>query len=288
MSGTLLVVAQVGILAGVFMAMLAMGTSVPLADIGKALRDWRTLGLALVANFVAVPLLALLVVRLLPLPADGKTALLLLGAAGGAPVLPKLAELAGGPMPYSIGLMLLLMGTTVLYAPIVVPLLLPGIAISAVEIARSLIALMLLPLMLGLLSRLRYPNVANWSPELHRISGAAMVLGLSAGLLVEWRDLLSTIGSWILIGAALLALGAAGIGWLFGWGAAPEHRRVTTVGTGMRNFSAALLVAERDAGTETLVMTMAATIALSVVMVIVAGEFGRQDDPLTEPGPASG
>jgi BASS family bile acid:Na+ symporter len=134
---------------------------------------------------------------------------------------------------------------------------------------------MLLPLAVGLLARARYPAVGAWAPELGRVSGASLAIGLSAGLLVGWRELLTTVGSWILIGAALLALGALVIGWIAALGAAPDVRRVAALGTAMRNFSAALLVAGHDFGPQTLSMTMAATIALSVVLFVVAGEMGR-------------
>lgn len=275
MDETLHRIAQVGILAGVFTAMLGIGLHVPIARILESLRDLRTLALALVANFVAVPLLAVVLARVLPVPADERTALILLGATAGAPFLPKLAELAQGHVPFSIGLMVMLMAATVFYAPLVLPLLLPDVSVPARDIARSLLMIMLLPLSLGLLSRERYPAIVGWAPELNRISAAGMAIGLSAGLLVGWQDLLATIGSGIVIGTVLLALGAAAVGWFFAGKASPDDRRVATLGTAMRNFSAALLIAGRDFGPEILVMTMAATIILMVTLVILAGELGH-------------
>lgn len=275
MDTTLHVIAQVGILAGVFTTMLAMGLSVRFDQILESLRDTRTLVLALVANFVVAPLFALLLARLLPLTTEARTALILLGAVAGAPFLPKLAELSSGHVPFSIGLMVVLMVATVGYAPLVLPLLLHDVTVSPWEIAQSLLVVMLLPLGLGLLGRARYPKIASWSPELHRVSGASMAIGLAAGLLVGWQDLIATIGSWIFIGAALFALGAIAIGWVFAATAMPEKRRVAALGAAMRNFSAALLVASRDFGGETLVMTMAATIMLFVIVVVAAGEMGR-------------
>lgn len=277
MNETLHQISQVGILAGVFTAMLAIGSHVPLGDILDALRNVRTLALALLANFIVVPLLALLLVRMLPLEVEGKEALILLGATAGAPFLPKLATLAHGHVPFSIGVMVLLMVVTIGYAPLVLPLLLPDATVAPGEIARSLLVIMLLPLLLGLLSRQRYPQVGDWSPELNRISGACLAIGLSAGVLVGWRDLLSTIGSWIVIGTVLLALGAAAIGWTFASGAPlPGEQRAAALATALRNFSAALLVAGQDFGPRTLLMTMSATIVLSIVLIIVAGEMGRR------------
>jgi BASS family bile acid:Na+ symporter len=275
MNDTLHLISRVGILTGVFAGMLAIGTHVPLGQVIASLRHWRVLALALAANFIVVPLLALALARVLPLPIEGRTALILLGAAAGAPFLPKLAELAGGHVPFSIGLMVLLMAATVVYAPLVLPLLLPDVSVSAADIARSLLVIMLLPLALGLFSRVRYPRVAGWSPELSRISGAGMAMGLVAGLLVGWRELLATVGSWIIIGSVLLALGAMVIGWLLATGGEAGERRDATLGTGMRNFSAALLVAGQDFGPDTLVMTMVATMVLMIVLTIAAGEMGR-------------
>ena len=56
--------------------------------------------------------------------------LLLLGCAAGAPFLPKLAQLAKGNLPFGVGAMVLLMVITVTYLPIVLPLLLPGVAVN--------------------------------------------------------------------------------------------------------------------------------------------------------------
>jgi predicted Na+-dependent transporter len=278
MESTLHLISEVGILAGIFSGMLGIGTSVLLGQIIASLRNVRTLALALLANFVAVPLLALILVHVLPLSHEGREAIILLGATAGAPFLPKLAQLASGHVPFSIGMMVLLMASTVVYAPLVLPLLLSEVSVSSAEIGKSLLVIMLLPLALGLLSRERYPKVADWSSELTRVSGASMAIGLSAGLLVGWRELLATVGSWIIIGTVLLALGAIGIGWLFALGAAPGEQRVAALGTGIRNFSAALLVAGQDFGPSTLVMTMAATIVLAVVLIITAGEMGRRSE----------
>ncbi|MGH2616146.1 MAG: bile acid:sodium symporter family protein [Thermomicrobiales bacterium] len=275
MDATLHLIAQVGILAGVFVGVLAVGTSVEIGQVLASLRDVRTLALALLANFVAVPLLALGLAWVLPLTTEARTALILLGAVAGAPFLPKLAALSSGHVPFSIGLMVLLMVVTVGYAPLVLPLLLRDVTVSSWDIARSLLVVMLLPLGIGLLARWRYPRLADWSHELNRVSSAGMAIGLTAGLLVDWQHLLATIGSWILVGSALLALGAIAIGWLFAAQVPTERRRVAALATAMRNFPAALLVAGRDLGPEALVMTMAATIVLSVVLVVTAGEMGR-------------
>jgi len=276
MDVTLHAIVQVGILAGVVSSMLAVDASVGFDQIRESLRDSRTLLLALVANFVAVPLLALLLARLLPLDAEARTAVSLLGAVAGAPFLPKLADLSRGHVAISIDLMVLLMAATIDYAPLVLPLLLPHMTVAPGDIARLLLAIMLLPLGIGdFLDEHAVRQLQSGHPSSIESQGAGMAIGLAAGLLVGWHDLVIMIGSWIFVNAALLGLGANAIGSGLAAPAMPPMRRVAALGTGRRNFSAALLVASRDFGGETLVMTMAAAIMLMVVLTVAAGELGR-------------
>jgi bile acid:Na+ symporter, BASS family len=57
--------------------------------------------------------------------------LLLMGTAAGAPFLPKLAQIAKANVAFAVGLMTMLMLVTIAYLPLVLPLLLPGVQVSA-------------------------------------------------------------------------------------------------------------------------------------------------------------
>ena len=103
--------------------------------------------------------------------------LLLLGCAGGAPFLPKLAELAKGNLPFAVGGMVLLMVVTVGFLPVALPLMLPGVTVNPWNIARSLILLMLLPLAAGLLLKARYGELASRvKPMLDWLSNISLIL----------------------------------------------------------------------------------------------------------------
>jgi BASS family bile acid:Na+ symporter len=140
----------VAMLSFVISSMLAMGAGLSIRQIIQPLRDARLVVLALVANFVLMPLLAIGISAVLYLDEPRRIGLLLLGCAAGAPFLPKLAELAQGNLPFAVGTMVLLMVATVGYLPIVMPLLLPGVAVNPAQIGQSLVLLMLLPLGIGL------------------------------------------------------------------------------------------------------------------------------------------
>ena len=142
--------ANLAILAFVITSMLAMGLSLTTKQIIEPLRNVRLVVKALLANFVLVPLLAYLILLVIPLAEPLAIGLILLATAAGAPFLPKLVEAAKGNIAFGVGLMVLLMVVTIIYLPLVMPLLLPGVAVNPMDIAGSLIVLMLIPLAIGL------------------------------------------------------------------------------------------------------------------------------------------
>jgi BASS family bile acid:Na+ symporter len=123
--------ATVAMLSFVVSSMLAMGAGLTIHQIAEPLRNAWLVVLALLANFVLMPLGALALAKVLWLDEPLAIGLLLLGCAAGAPFLPKLAELAKGNLAFAVGAMVLLMVVTVGYLPFVLPLLLPGITVDA-------------------------------------------------------------------------------------------------------------------------------------------------------------
>ena len=158
---TLAKAVPIAMLTFVVSSMLAVGLSLTVREIVTPLRNGKLLTLAVLANFVLMPLAAILIARVLRLEQPLSVALLILGAAAGAPFLPKLASVAEGNLAFSVGLMVLLMVLTVGYMPLVLPLLLQGVEVDPMQIARSLVLLMLLPLLFGLVVRARAATVAG-------------------------------------------------------------------------------------------------------------------------------
>jgi BASS family bile acid:Na+ symporter len=117
--------ATVAMLSFVVSSMLAMGAGLTVSRISEPLRNVRLVVLALLANFVLMPLGAFALAKMLWLDEPFGLGLLLLGCAAGAPFLPKLAELAKGNLAFAVGAMVLLMVVTVGFLPVVLPLLIP-------------------------------------------------------------------------------------------------------------------------------------------------------------------
>jgi BASS family bile acid:Na+ symporter len=266
--------------------MLAMGLSLTVKQIIDPLRNTKVVLLALLANFVLVPALAYLITVVIPLD-DLGTGLIIVGCAAGAPFLPKLVQLAKGSAAFSVGLMTLLMVATVIYLPIVLPLLLPGASVSPWDIAKSLIVSMLLPLAIGLFVKARYEETADHlQPTMSQISSVAIVLMLVAILVLEFSTIIGTIGTGGILAALIFLVGALVIGLLLG-GKDESMRSVMGLGTGQRNLAAAMLVAGGSFSDKpnVLVMVMLVAIFGLIMLGAIAGEMGKR---VQAPGDGNG
>ena len=262
----------VAMLSFVVSSMLAMGAGLTIPQIAEPLRNARLVGLALLANFVVMPLGALALAKMLWLDEPFGIGLLLLGCAAGAPFLPKLAELAKGNLAFAVGAMVLLMIVTVGYLPIVLPLLLPGVTVNSWEIARSLLLLMLLPLAIGLALKARYGELAaRVKPVLDWISNISLILLICLITAANIDKVLQVFGTRaILAGLLFIALGL-GTGWLLG-GPGADTKRVMALGTGQRNIAAALVVASQSFNDAKVVVMV---IVVAIVGLIVLMPLSR-------------
>ena len=275
-SDVLLTITQVGMLVFIVASMAAMGLGLTIKQIVEPLRDVRMLLLLLAVNFVVVPIVAIAAAKLLPMGDDSATAVIIIGCCAGAPFLPKLAQLAKGDVAVSVGAMVLLMVATVIYAPVVVPLVVEGAEVDPWDIASSLIVLMLIPLGIGLVIKARYAELADgWVGPVGQISSVALLLGIGAALFVSWRDIVGAIGSWIFIGTAIVLVAGLATGYLAGVGRSKSDKTVLGFATAQRNIAAAIVVAT-SLGGNVMVLTLVGALIIPIVLIILAAELGKR------------
>jgi len=275
---------QISVLVFVVSSMLAMGLSLTVSQIIAPLRNARLVVVALVLNFIAVPLIAVGIDALLSLDDGLYIGLILIATAAGAPFLPKLGEAAKGNVAFSVGLMVLLMVVTVAYMPIVVPLLITGVEINPWDIASSLIFLMLLPLGIGLFMKWRYQKAADGlQPAMSQTSTVAIAIMLAAGVIANFTSILGMIGTGGFFAILLFLVGAFVLGY---FGAGPEQgvRSVLGLGTAQRNLSAALVVAGQNFASDPDVLTfiIVAGIVGLLVLMPLASQLGKRSAGVSE------
>lgn len=268
-------------LAFVVTSMLGMGLSLTVSQIFQPLRNTMLVIRALAANFLVVPAIAFALSRLVPMNLSTQIGLLLLGTAAGAPFLPKLALIAKAGAAFAVGLMSLLMIVTIGYLPLVLPLLVPGVSVNPGQIAVSLIATMLTPLIVGLFVKARWAGVAAaLQPTLAQISSVSLVLLLVLMLGLNVKSVLALFGTGDILATLVFIAISLGVGYVLG-GPGTDTRRVLGLGTGQRNMAATFIIATANFANQPDVLAYLAAAGLvgMIAMFPTAAEFGRRAVP---------
>jgi len=265
---------KISILVFIVSSMLSMGFSLTINQIIEPLKNVKLIVLALIVNFILIPIMVYGIISIVPLNEGERIAMLLISIAGGAPFIPKLAEIAKADIPFSIGLMLLLMVVTIFFMPLVIPYMLSGVEVSSWAIAKSLIVTMFLPLVLALFIRAYWEQGAKFMQGFFaKLTNIAMLLLIISLVILNTSHLIAMIG-YPLLAILLLLIGAMFIGYYLG-GKEKGTRIVSAFGAGQRNISAALLVATQNfENPDITIMLVAVSIFGLFIMMPYAKKMG--------------
>jgi BASS family bile acid:Na+ symporter len=261
--------------------MIATGLGAALSEVLGVARDRALVVRAAVANYVCVPAVTvalLLLFRATPIVAAG---FLVVAVCPGAPYGPPFTALAKGNVPVSVGLMVILAGSSAVVAPLLLLALLPWMAgdqplgINAGKMVATLVLSQLLPLCLGLAVRRRWPHLAaRLKKPADRAAAVLNVVLIGLILVVQFR-LLAGIRANAFAGMLCLLAGSLLAGWALG-GATSEGRKSMALTTGVRNIAVGLVIANSSfPGTAAVTAALAYALVQTVVVAVVALAWGR-------------
>ena len=256
--------------------MASMGLSLTIAQITGPLRNARFVIVALLANFLAPPILAFLLIQVFALDEPLAVGLMLVSLAAGAPALPKTAVFAKVDAAAATGLMVLLVVVTILVLPIALPLLLTGISVTFWDIASGLIILILVPLAVSLFVRARYPEAAASAlPHFAQASNLSLLILLVLMIVLNFSDVVGLLGSGGLLASLVLVILTTAGGYLLGkLGRAGDW--LQGLGSGQRNIAAAMVVATMNFGNDEIVMVVVYSLIGMVIIIPLALELGKR------------
>ena len=241
--------------------MISIGLGLTFSQVVKPFKDIKLVTLSLFSNFLIVPLFAYGLVSVIPVSEGVRIGIMLLSIGGGAPFIPMIVGFAKGPVGGAVGLMLLLILATIVLMPIIVPMLFPSAQVTVWEIAKSLVYSMLIPLVLALLFKARFSDIAaRIQPLCQKLTNLSILI-LIIALVYLYTEVIISAAAVIPI-ILLFFLGAAAIGFVSG-GRNSGARLSLAVGTGLRNPPVAMLVANQYFSAE----PMAAIVPLLIVIV---------------------
>jgi BASS family bile acid:Na+ symporter len=199
MTPLLLVIVTFG-LTFVVAASLAMGFSTTLPGLRQGLGAHAQLSvMLLISNFVVVPALVIGLAAIVHFNLQVKMAIIVLGITAGAPFIPWLVSKGRGDIAYSALACLGLLLVTLIVVPFALPPLLrllnTGASPSVWSVAWPLLLFILLPLVIGIVGRARYPElVAEVGPWLGPISITFLVVHVCLYIGYSWSEFLSLAG----------------------------------------------------------------------------------------------
>lgn len=272
--------------------MVALGLGVTFAELRDVAKRWRLVARAMVANYVCVPLAAIGLLILFgaqPMVAAG---FLVVAVCPGAPYGPPFTALARGSVVISVGLMVILAGSSAILAPLLLQWLIPVVAserhleVNAATMVGTLALSQFLPMCIGLLIRHRRPALADrLRPPLTALSKLLNLILVAVVFAAQFRVLIA-IRPLAYMGMLMLVVATLVSGWLFGgWSA--EHRKSLAITTAVRNVGVSLVIAAGAfPGTPAITAATAYALFQTLVMALIALAWGRLSVSAAVPGPA--
>lgn len=259
----------------------AMGLQVRVPEVAVALRNKKSLALIFVWGWVLGPAVGYLITRILPLAEPYVVVVFLCSLAPCAPFLQQMVDKARGDMGFAGAFVPLVMVGTVVLMPMMAPLLITGVTISTMALAKPLLLTILLPLIIGAAVR-HYADKAATKifPAVKGLALISTLLTIVACLVLYGRGILNTAGEFALLSMTLFMVGMGLITYRFGFGMKQSQRSVMALGMGTRNIAAVLAAALAIPGADTriVVMTIMWTLWSVVLAAIGAKVFARLAD----------
>jgi BASS family bile acid:Na+ symporter len=258
--------------------MLNVGLTQKLSDITGHLKNYPFVLKMLAANFVLAPLLMIFVLTFTSFDPALRDGLLIFALCAGAPFLIKLTQTAEHSMALGAAVMILLIVATVIYVPVVLPIVMYEVAVDGWAIAKALFLQMLLPIVVGMLAVQFMPEMAKkFQPWVGRLGNVTLYVLLAATLIGYFPNMIGIVGTGAILVGLVFVAAAFGIGYLMGSGR--DHLEdVGGLGTAQRNTAAGVIIATQnfDDPNVLVMITLANTLGI-VMLLLIAKRLSRDN-----------
>ena len=256
-----------------------LGLSLTLQQMLAPLRRVWVLVATVVANIVLAPLVGIGVCHALPLSAESRVGVELAVMAAAGPVGMKAAELSKrADMAMALSFTIVLQVVNIATAPLWAKQIVTGASVDPWTIVKDLLLLVLAPLVIGQVLRARHAEHAEgWQHGLEKTSNAALLVAIAVGLAANWKVLSSTIGSWVLVASAIIAVACMVLGWLAGRVGDAQSAITISMVSGMRFTPVGLIVIAQVFNNEGsyLIPALIFSLVCTVIPIVAGLEIGR-------------
>jgi BASS family bile acid:Na+ symporter len=231
-----------------------------------------------VLNCGLAPLVAIGICHLFPLTAQARVGVELVMIGAGGPACMKSCELARrADLPMAVSFTIVLQLVNIVVVPLWAKGIITGATVNPWGILGDLLLLVLAPLVAGFILRGRYPGHRDgWKAGLEKTSNIALYIAIGAGVAVNWKSIVSVLGSWVILASVVLIVLYA----VLGWALAFRNRQAAITSSNiaaMRFTPIGLLVISTVLHNQGAYLTPALVAGFvdTVVPFVIAAEIGR-------------
>jgi BASS family bile acid:Na+ symporter len=270
----------------VYMVSVAMESTQ--GEIRTMLKDTRRMGFALLANIVIVPILAFVLVRLLPLRPDIRIGVMMLAVSPGGLFALQFARIAKGDRVFAVALVIVLLVLAIFITPLLAHWFFGREGEGGLFLRLVLLFLLLVavPLILGRELQKRFSKIA---PKVGRWLGlmSILIFIITAAMTGRFKTpAIKALGSDGIVVIIVLTIVCWIVGWLMG-GPEIRNRKVLAISTAMRNFGVCIPIAlHYFPGTEVMLPILAfsgISIPMNMLFALVTSRMQR--DPADDATP---
>ena len=276
----LLVTKDIALVLFVMSTMLSIGLSVNLKQIKGILSNYKLMTKGLLANFLIIPLVAWIIVQVIPMDKSISTGFLLVSVCAGAALGPKFAQMAKSDIALAATMMFILSVLTAFITPFWLGVFFgsagdstssDGFTTPSNHTSRILIELIILylvPMLLGILINNRYPDRVKIRTLLEKVSTILLIVVAAIVLMTNLSDIYQYIVGTLGIIISLVSVMIYGtLGYILG-GPRISTKRSLAFDTAIRNDAVALLIATQSFSDQPNVAVVVVVFGLTQIIVM--------------------
>jgi bile acid:Na+ symporter, BASS family len=177
-------------------------------------RGWLLAGVVVVNSGLA-PLVAIAICHLFPIPSKAAVGIEIVTIAAAGPACLEACQLAKrADLAMAVSFTIVLQLVNIVVAPLWAKGIVTGAKVNPWSVVFDLLILVLIPLIVGLILRGRYPEHRDgWKAGLQKTSNIALYALVAFGLAANWKLVVTVIGTWVVIASIVLVLVYAVLGY---------------------------------------------------------------------------
>ena len=285
MADTLLLLLKIFVVFATAGSLLELGLQLELRQTVAGVRNPRFALLTLLWGFALGPALAVLLARVLFLAEPYAIGLIVMSMVPCAAYLSILVGWARGDLGYSASALLLTCLGIVVFVPLVLPMIIPEVSVSAWVIAKPLIVLVLVPFVVGLAIRQRSERVAGKiQPIIKKIVFIAILALIVLTVLLYGKGIVLSAGSRALLALLLFYALATLLSYVSAFGMPESQKRVLGLAIFSRNSGPAMATVLSIPNVEgnAVVMVALGILVSASLSIPLARRLGRRADATQE------